>query len=104
MSRTYQIIGLFTLVVGAFVLWNVFVTPETASDSVLGSTTITDDAVGADALKLLLDMRSIKLDARIFESQAFQTLQDTGQEIIPEPVGRTNPFAPSGTDDVTIIR
>jgi hypothetical protein len=53
-----------------------------------------------DVLKLLLDMRAIKLDDRLFKSAAFRVLQDTGKEIITEPKGRANPFAPTGSDGV----
>jgi hypothetical protein len=53
-----------------------------------------------DVLKLLLDMRSIKLDGRLFNSPAFRILQDTGKDIIKEPTGRRNPFSPIGTDEI----
>ncbi|PCI30052.1 hypothetical protein COB52_01930 [Candidatus Kaiserbacteria bacterium] len=51
--------------------------------------------VDQDILRLLLDMRSIQLDSSIFENPAFGKLQDFGKQIIPEPVGRDNPFLPS---------
>jgi hypothetical protein len=44
----------------------------------------------------LLRLNSIKLDNRIFTDVAFQSLEDFGQELIPEPIGRVNPFAPVG--------
>jgi len=53
-------------------------------------------AAEQEILRLLLDMRSIRLDSSIFENPSFASLRDFGREIIPEPVGRTNPFAPSG--------
>lgn len=66
------------------------------------STTLLTNESRADAsvaeqeiLRLLLDMRSIRLDSSIFENSAFASLRDFGREIIPEPVGRTNPFAPT---------
>ncbi len=52
--------------------------------------------VDQDILRLLLDMRSIQLDSSIFENPAFGKLQDFGKQIVPEPVGRDNPFLPSG--------
>jgi hypothetical protein len=48
-----------------------------------------------EILRLLLDMRSIRLDSSIFENPAFGSLRDFGRDIVPEPVGRTNPFAPT---------
>jgi hypothetical protein len=44
----------------------------------------------------LLRLNSIKLDNRIFTDVAFQSLEDFGQELVPEPIGRVNPFAPVG--------
>lgn len=52
-----------------------------------------------DVLKLLLDMRAIKLDGRLFKAPAFRALQDTGKQILAEPKGRQNPFAPVGSSD-----
>lgn len=59
-----------------------------------------DPEAGADpdVLKLLLDMRAIKLDGRLFKAPAFRALQDTGKQILAEPKGRQNPFAPVGGD------
>lgn len=52
--------------------------------------------VGEDVLDLLRQLRLIELDGTIFEDPAFQSLEDFSQELIPEPVGRDNPFAPIG--------
>jgi hypothetical protein len=45
-------------------------------------------------LSTLLALRAVKLDATIFSNPAFMSLKDFSTKIIPEPVGRTNPFAP----------
>ncbi len=66
--------------------------------SLLGSTVVSGDE-DSDVLKVLLDMRTIKLDDSIFQNPAFNVLKDTSQQIIPEPVGRDNPFAPVGSDE-----
>lgn len=42
----------------------------------------------------LLQLRAVKLDGTIFTEPAFRSLQDFSTQIIPEPVGRSNPFAP----------
>src|SRR3989344_8660854 len=42
----------------------------------------------------LLALRAVKLEGSIFSDPAFQGLKDFSTEIIPEPVGRPNPFAP----------
>jgi hypothetical protein len=43
-------------------------------------------------------MRNIRLDGRIFDDPAFQALVNTERQIVREPVGRPNPFAPIGSD------
>lgn len=47
-------------------------------------------------LTRLQQLRNIKLDATIFADDRFRSFVDHRQEIVDEPVGRTNPFAPIG--------
>ena len=51
---------------------------------------------GGDLIALLLELKSIKLDTAILQNPTFLTLQDFSVTLIPEPVGRVNPFAPLG--------
>ena len=53
-------------------------------------------SVGEDVLELLATLRGIELDGSIFEDPAFRSLEDFSRELVPEPVGRENPFAPVG--------
>ena len=48
----------------------------------------------SDLVSTLLQLRTITLSGTIFSDPAFAALHDFGTEIIPEPVGRPNPFAP----------
>lgn len=64
------------------------------SDSALENPDSAGAVVESDMLTLLLDIRSIKLDKSIFSDEAFKSLEDFGQDIVPEPIGRENPFAP----------
>ncbi len=48
----------------------------------------------SDIVATLLALRSVSLDSSIFSDPSFTTLRDFGTQILPEPVGRTNPFAP----------
>lgn len=64
-----------------------------------GSLLQTDDLTVAteqdsDIVNTLLELRAVSLSGTIFTDPAFLMLQDFGSEIIPEPVGRDNPFAP----------
>lgn len=52
------------------------------------------NAPGQDLVETLLALRAVNLDGTIFTESAFMGLQDYSTPIVPEPVGRTNPFAP----------
>ncbi len=49
----------------------------------------------------LLTLRAVKLDGTIFSRDAFRELDDISTEIVSEPVGRTNPFAPLSSPNST---
>lgn len=53
-------------------------------------------AADREFLLLLQQLEGIKLDASILNDPAFRTLQNFRIEPSPQPVGRTNPFAPVG--------
>jgi hypothetical protein len=72
------------------------VVPDTAS-SLGGEGT---NQAGREILALLADMKSVRLDESIFSDPMFQSLQDISVELIAEPKGRPNPFAPIGKDAV----
>lgn len=50
----------------------------------------------SDVVKTLLSLQAVSLSGTIFSDPAFMTLKDFGNEIVEEPVGRPNPFAPIG--------
>lgn len=47
-----------------------------------------------ELIDTLLTLRAVSLDGVIFLNPAFLSLRDFGTQIIPEPTGRRNPFAP----------
>ena len=49
-----------------------------------------------EILSTLNQVRNLKIDSEFFRSQAYQSLVDYNVEIIPQPIGRQNPFAPIG--------
>ena len=51
-------------------------------------------AVDSDIVSVLLQLRAVSLSGTIFSDPSFISLQDFGSQIVLEPVGRTNPFAP----------
>lgn len=64
------------------------------TDVVNDSGSPTTDTVDRDLVETLLTLRAITLSGTIFNDPAFKALQDFGTTIVPEPVGRDNPFAP----------
>jgi hypothetical protein len=70
---------------------------STSSNSLL--TTESTDSNGPDQglVATLLALRAVKLDGSIFQDPGFQALTDFSTQIVPEPIGRPNPFAPLGS-------
>lgn len=103
MSRTTQIIAVLFVLIAGFTLWNMF-----ASDTevaTLSSEIVSDTSVGdARVLDTLNNMKNLRLDGRLFETPAFQALVNTERQIVPEPVGRQNPFSPVGADEDVLMQ
>lgn len=60
--------------------------------------------VGNELLGLLLSLNQLQLDDSVFSSPVFQGLEDISIVLPPEDVkGRSNPFAPIGSDSIVII-
>jgi len=59
-------------------------------EPVAGKTSVVDKSL----ITLLLEMKSIKLDEKLFSSAVFQSLSDYSIKIESQEVGRINPFAP----------
>lgn len=91
-NKNILIIGL--VVVAAFIAYTIFFTPDTSNPLQAQGATGEQAAVEQELIGLLLELRSITLDTAVFEDSRFKDLQDFSQEIVAEPVGRTNPFAP----------
>jgi len=52
------------------------------------------DSADQQLVSTLLALRAVTLNGNIFSDPAFLSLQDFSTTIVPEPVGRDNPFAP----------
>lgn len=90
------VIIILSLMIG-FVGWYTL-SRDPAADDLLVTEDFTSAASEAerDLVATLLELRSVSLDNTLFEDPAFRSLVDFGIEIVPEPVGRNNPFAPLG--------
>jgi hypothetical protein len=72
------------------------------SSALLTTETATVDGSASQGLVgTLLALRAVTLSGTIFSEPAFVSLQDFGTTIVPEPVGRDNPFAPVSSQATT---
>lgn len=92
-SKLMLMIGIGGVV--ALIIWYGFLrsAPDASllTTEELGQST---SAVDSDVVATLLTLRTVSLTGSIFQDPTFQRLMDFGSEIMPEPVGRPNPFAP----------
>lgn len=95
-QRYQNIIIIIGLIVVAFVAYTLFFTGAPQDALTTENIDPAESAVEQELISLLLQLRSIELDVALFSDTRFQSLEDFGQEIVNEPVGRTNPFAPLG--------
>ena len=92
-KRYQNIIIIALLVVLGFIAYSYLGVGKSAAPLTASPATT---PVEEQLIALLLELKSIKLDAAIFANASFQSLSDFSQTLVPEPVGRTNPFAPIG--------
>ncbi len=83
------------VIVVAFIAYSYFFggTPQPVLSTDITASTA---SVDQDLINLLVTLKAIKLDDSLFSDSAFQSLRDFSQALVPEPVGRPNPFAPLG--------
>lgn len=55
-------------------------------------------AAERNLVETLIALRAITLSGTIFSDPAFLSLQDFGTQIVPEPMGRRDPFAPLSSE------
>ncbi len=85
------------VVLVAFVVYGIFFTPDRSNPLTVERTVRAgQSAVEQELIGLLLELRSITLDTDVFDDARFRSLEDFSQQIVAEPVGRENPFAPIG--------
>lgn len=94
------IIPLIVIVV-AFVLYTVFIKKDDPTSLLKKESPTSGDVLGAEIVKAINQISTLKLDRSIFSDPIFKTLIDRSELLNPEPVGRVNPFAPIGSTGAT---
>ncbi|HNW71540.1 MAG TPA: hypothetical protein PKZ36_02425 [Candidatus Paceibacterota bacterium] len=107
----FSVIGL-ALILGYFIFANKKSSDESlisssdkeASTTTENTNTSSTNEVGEDFIAILLNVKNLKLDDSILSDTAFSYLKDSSIYLIPEGnEGRTNPFAPIGSDTVSSV-
>lgn len=96
MRRNKIILAVVGVLLGGFIWYGMTGGGAVVSDSALTAEVVTQSAEERAVLDSLLQLRSIQLTGTIFSDQSFMSLRDFRTEIVSEPVGRRNPFAPLG--------
>ncbi len=64
-------------------------------------TTVQSGATGGISQEIIIELNRLKalrnIDDSIFKNPTFTSLRDYTQAVVPQPIGRNNPFAPIGT-------
>lgn len=98
--KQHFILSLALIAVVVFVLWY-FMSSSAPAAPILATTTSNSGSPSADSsdqnlVATLLQLRAVTLSGTIFQDPAFTSLLDFSTTIVPEPVGRPDPFAPIG--------
>ncbi|OHB19745.1 MAG: hypothetical protein A2854_03780 [Parcubacteria group bacterium RIFCSPHIGHO2_01_FULL_56_18] len=85
----------------AVAAWYLFLRDTTPAPLLTTEDLTTSNVADKDVVETLLQLRAITLSGTIFTDPAFVSLRDNGTQIVPEPVGRPNPFLPLGGSSAT---
>ena len=90
---SHKILAVIIVVLLAAAVW-IGLSSGSSSSSLLTTETVDQNSPDQDLVQTLLALRAVKLDGAVFSDPGFQSLKDFSTQIVPEPVGRPNPFAP----------
>lgn len=83
---------IIALLFGGFIVYNTFIKEPVSNDLIKKDTPNGAKMPEQDFLPLLLRIQNITLDEKLFLDPVFRALVDFGQPIVPEPIGKPNPF------------
>ncbi len=73
------------------------VNPESSVSVEIASQSAEARASTERVIQLLNIINSLKIDTKFFEGSVYKSLVDYTIPVQPQPIGRTNPFAPIGS-------
>lgn len=83
------------VLVGGFIVYNSFIKAPASTALLQTNGGVATSTPGQNFLPLLVQIQGVTLDQRLFLDPVFRALIDFTQPIVPESVGKQNPF--SGT-------
>jgi hypothetical protein len=95
LAKYQNIIVIVVIIAIAFGIYSYFFAGKTEAP-LTAETVSAASPADQDLISLLLELKSITLDDSIFANPTFTSLHDFSQDLVAEPVGRPNPFAPLG--------
>ncbi len=101
MKRAINILIIILVVFGiGYVVYSSFISNAPSQSGVTATGFLDNPSLvqGREFLAALSNLKSLKLDDKIFSSPDFLSLQDFTSVIEPQPKGRINPFAPVGQE------
>jgi len=94
-ARYKKIITIIIVLILAFIAYSFWQKDDPADSESLVRTQPTNiDVLGQDIIRVLNRIDDIDLDRSVFEDPVYKSLIDSSRPILPEPVGRNNPFLP----------
>jgi len=91
LKRNKYILIVVVLIIVAFIWLG---SSEEQPELLTSESVVETSAAEQELVDSLLQLRSISLDGTLFLDPAFVSLQDSGVDILSEPIGKRNPFAP----------
>ncbi len=92
-SELKNIIVFVAILGGLYLAWIFFFSSDEEPTSTIGPTEAGGE-IGGDILPILSDLKTIKLDTKVFDDPVFKSLKNFSVELPKEEAGRVNPFAP----------
>ena len=99
--KQHKLISLLIVVVLIGIAWYEF-SGSSAPAPVLSTTGTATDTQDAQLVSTLLQLQTVTLSGTILNDPGFLSLQDYTTQIVSEPVGRPNPFAPISPGSVLV--
>mgnify|MGYP001603793077 CR=1 FL=1 len=93
LSRSKIALLVLALIIAGFA-WYLFSGTPTASILTTQASNSSNDVADKDIVATLLTLRTVSLSGTILSDPSFRGLNDFSTQIIPEDMGRPDPFAP----------